>query len=123
MSKYDTMISLNKKNNEEKVALAQKIIRKMLDDKEKITIPKLMAKTGLSRGFFYNNPVVREEVGQAQKLQGGMADPRKNILDMAMNAEIEQLAAMMRENENLKIENEKYKRAIKSRNESVLRRL
>ena len=30
----------------------------MVADQEKVTIPKLMKKTGLSRGFFYKNPVV-----------------------------------------------------------------
>ncbi|MCR2023808.1 DUF6262 family protein, partial [Blautia pseudococcoides] len=43
------MIALNKKTNEEKVTKAVKTIHKMLEDGEKVTIPKLMSKTGLSR--------------------------------------------------------------------------
>ena len=60
----------------------------MLDEGEKITIPKLIAKTGLSRGFFYKNPIVRSTLDKALEQQVGMTDPRKNILDMAMDNEI-----------------------------------
>lgn len=52
MSKYDKMIALNKKVSDEKIALAKKAIIEMLEERERITIPKLMDKTGLSRGFF-----------------------------------------------------------------------
>ena len=58
MSKYDRMIALNRKSSEEKVDKAVKAIHKMLEDGEKVTIPKLMNRTGLSRGFFYKNPTV-----------------------------------------------------------------
>lgn len=59
MSKYEKMVACNRKSSADKIELAKKTIFKMLDEGEKITIPKLIAKTGLSRGFFYKNPIVR----------------------------------------------------------------
>ena len=61
MNKYDKMLELNKKKSEEKVTSAVNTIREMVVEKEKVSVPKLMKKTGLSRGFFYKNPIVRIE--------------------------------------------------------------
>ena len=77
-----------RKSSADKIELAKKKIFKMLDEGEKITIPKLIAKTGLSRGFFYKNPIVRSTLDKALEKQVGMTDPLKNILDMAMDNEI-----------------------------------
>ena len=52
MSKYDMMIAGNRKASEEKIELAKRTIWQMLENHEKISVPKLTAKTGLSRGFF-----------------------------------------------------------------------
>ena len=62
MNKYDKMLALNKKASDEKIERARKAIFELMDDKEKVTVPKLMQKTGLSRGFFYKNPDVRRAV-------------------------------------------------------------
>lgn len=43
------------------------------EEEEKVTIPKLMKKTGLPRGFFYKNPVAQKEMDRALDLQAGMA--------------------------------------------------
>ena len=91
MSKYDKMIALNKKSSEEKVDRAIKTIRKMLEEGEKVTVPKLMNKTGLSRGFFYKNLLVRKEVDRALEQQAGMIDPKRYIGDMALKCRIELL--------------------------------
>ena len=88
MSKYEKMVACNRKSSADKIELAKKTIFKMLDEGEKITIPKLIAKTGLSRGFFYKNPIVRSTLDKALEQQVGLTDPRKNILDMAMDNEI-----------------------------------
>ena len=53
MNKYDSMIACNKKASEEKVNRAVTEIRQMLTEREKVTVPKLTKRTGLSRGFFY----------------------------------------------------------------------
>ena len=42
MPKYDRMVSLNRKNSEAKIELARKSIFQMLDDGEKISVPKLI---------------------------------------------------------------------------------
>lgn len=127
MSKYDKMIALNKKTSEAKVMLAKQTIFQMTDDGEKITIPKLMAKTGLSRGFFYKNPEVRREVDRAIDRQAGVADPRRNILDMAMDSELtllrQQVEALKAENANLKQENQKLQKALEKKNLSLIKKL
>ena len=62
MNKYDTMIACNKKTSEEKINRAVTEIRQMLAEEEKVTVPKLVKRTGLSRGFFYKNETVRKEM-------------------------------------------------------------
>ena len=52
MNKYDMMIACNRKTSEEKINRAVTEIRQMLTDREKVTVPKLVKRTGLSRGFF-----------------------------------------------------------------------
>lgn len=97
MSKYDKMIALNKKASDEKVGTAKKAIHKMIDEGEKVTIPKLMQKTGLSRGFFYKNMIVRREIDRAMEQQAGMVDPKRFIGDMALKSRIELLEEQNRE--------------------------
>lgn len=60
MNKYDTMIACNRKTSEEKINRAITEIRQMITEKEKVTVPKLVKRTGLSRGFFYKNETVRK---------------------------------------------------------------
>lgn len=109
MSRYDMMLALNKKASDEKIERARKAIFELMDEKEKVTVPKLMERTGLSRGFFYKNPVVRQAVDRAVEQQAGLSHPRKNILDMAMNSEIvvlnKQLQLLQNEKEELQKEN------------------
>lgn len=127
MNKYDKMLALNKKASNEKIERARKAIFELIDEKEKVTIPKLMEKTGLSRGFFNKNPDVRQVVDQAMEQQAGMIHPRKNILDMAMNNEIailhKQLRTLQIEKEELQQENEKLKKALERKNRELLRNL
>mgnify|MGYP000694849170 CR=1 FL=1 len=76
-----------------------------MDEREPVTVLKLMEKTGLSRGFFYKNPMVRKELDRAFEQQAGMINPKKKILDMAMNHEIQsllrQLGDLQKNNEKL----------------------
>ena len=105
MSKYDKMIEVNRERSDEKITAAKTAIRRLLDDGERISIPRLMEMTGLSRGFFYKNPVVRSEIDKALEQQAGTIDPRRAILDKAMDGRIEllqkQVAELKRENDNL----------------------
>ena len=114
MNKYEKMLECNRKASDEKVERARKAIFELMDEGEKVTVPKLMEKTGLSRGFFYKNPLVRQTLDKVLEQPGGMSHPRKNILDMAMNNEIlslqKQVRAMQQEMDGLRQENEKLKK-------------
>ena len=91
MSKYDKMLEINHKQSVEKIQRAKLAIHEMIEEEDKVTVPKLMQKTGLSRGFFYKNPEVRKAVDRALQLQAGMVDKRRKILDMAIDNRILQL--------------------------------
>ena len=99
----------------------------MVVNKERITVPKLMKKTGLSRGFFYKNPTVRDLMNQAVEEQAGMIDPRREILNMAMETEMyllqQQIQKLKSENENLKKENQKLKKALSKRELNLIKQL
>ena len=127
MSKYDKMVECNQKVSREKIDLARKTILDMMEEGEKVTIPKLMAQTGLSRGFFYKNPTVRNLLDEAMQKQVGMVDPRREILDMAMDNEIvklhEQMKILRGENEELKMENQRMQKALEKKNANILRML
>ena len=127
MSKYHKMIALNKQASSEKIERARKEICRLVEEEEKVTIPKLMEKTGLSRGFFYKNPIIRKELDRVMEQQAGMPNPRRNILDMAMNSEIELLKRQKREleaeNERLKRENEMLRKSLAKKNIGLLKKL
>ena len=127
MNKYDKMIEENRKKSEEKVRAAVIAIHEMVADQEKVTIPKLMKETGLSRGFFYKNSVVRREVDKALEQQVGMIEPRRQIIDQAMVKEVELLQQQIRklkaENETLKKENLKFRKALNRKELNIVKNL
>lgn len=127
MSKYDKMIALNKKSSEEKIDRAVKAIHKMLEDGEKVTIPKLMSRTGLSRGFFYKNQTVRREFERALEQQAGMADPKRYIGDLVLKSRIElleqQVRDLKRENEGLIKKNKSLEKALNKKELSMIKNL
>lgn len=125
MSKYDRMVSLNRQISEAKMELARRTIFEMLDEGEKISVPKLIIKTGLSRGFFYKNTTIRRLVDEAMEKQVGLVDPRRGVFDMAMDNEMirlhEQIRVLQKENQRLTEENIKLKKAIDRKNLNLLR--
>ena len=127
MNKYDKMIEENQRKSKEKICLAQQTIHDMVTNKERITVPKLMKKTGLSRGFFYKNPTIRDLMNQAVEEQAGMIDPRREILNMAMEKQIDllnqKIAALTRENSELKKKNEKLQKALKKQDLNFIKNL
>ena len=127
MSKYDKMVECNRRVSVEKINLARITILEMVEEGERVTVPKLMVQTGLSRGFFYKNPTVRKLVDEAVEKQAGMVDPRKGILDMVMDNEIaklhEQIRLLRGENEQLKEENQRLKKALDKRNANQFHRI
>ena len=104
-----------------------KQIWKMLDEGEKVTIPKLMAKTGLSRGFFYKNPVVRKEFDRAVQQKAGMVDPKRYIGDLVLKSRIEvleqQVRELRKENESLKKEKNKLEKALDRKEVNIIKNL
>lgn len=127
MSKYDRMIALNKQASEEKIEKARREIVRMVDDGEKVSVQKLMQRTGLSRGFFYKNPAVRKEIDRALEQQAGMVDPRREVMDMAMNNELamlhKQVDELKAENERLRQELAATKKALAKKNVGVLKKM
>ena len=119
MNKYDRMIALNKQASEEKIEKARREIVRMVDDGEKISVQKLMQRTGLSRGFFYKNPAVRKEIDQALEQQAGMVDPRREVMDMAMNSE---LAMLHKQVEELKAKNERLRQELAATKKSLVKK-
>lgn len=127
MSKYDKMIEINRVRSDEKITSARAAIRKLLEDGDRISVPQLMKMTGLSRGFFYKNPTIRSDIDRAIEQQAGTIDPRRSILDKAMDGRIEllqqQVAKLKQENEALKKENQKLQKALNKKNLNILKNL
>ncbi len=126
MNKYDRMLAVNKQASEAKIEKARREIVRMVDDGEKVSIQKLMERTGLSRGFFYKNPQVRKEIDRALEQQAGLADSRREVLDMAMNHELamsqQEVERLRKENEQLRQELEVAKKALAKKNVGVLKK-
>ena len=127
MNKYDKMNEVNRERSVTKINVAKTAIRRMLEDGERISIPRLMQMTGLSRGFFYKNPTVRAEICQALEMQAGTIDPRRSILDQAMDGRIELLERKVTElkieNENLRKENQKLKKSLEKKDRNIFMKL
>lgn len=127
MNKYDKMIEENQKKSREKIEAARRAIYDMIEDRERITVPKLMKKTGLSRGFFYKNPIVREEMDRAVEKQAGIIDPRREILNMALEKQIDLLnqkvTNLARENGELKKEKARLQKALKRQDLNFIKNL
>lgn len=127
MNKYDNMLAINRERSREKVTSAKIAIRELMEDGERVSVPKLMKLTGLSRGFFYKNAEVRRELDDAIQQQAGTINPRRKILDQAMDNRIEQLqnqlAQLQRENAELKKENAKLHKALSRKNLNLIKSL
>lgn len=127
MNKYDMMIAYNWKTSEEKINRAVTEIRQMLTDREKVTVPKLVKRTGLSRGFFYKNETVRKEMDRVLEQQAGMIDPKRYIGDIVMKNRIElmeqQVRELKREKEQLEKENIRLQKALNKKDLNLLKNL
>ena len=127
MNKYDTMIACNKKTSEEKINRAVTEIRQMLAEEEKVTVPKLVKRTGLSRGFFYKNETVRKEMDRALERQMGMIYPKRYIGDIVLKNRIDllekQIRELKREKEQMEKENIRLRKALNKKDLNVLKTL
>lgn len=127
MSKYDEMVALNEERSKEKVERGRQAIWEMVDQEEKVMIPKLMQKTGLSRGFFYKNNIVRGELDRALECQVGMIDPRRSIINQAMDQQIRQMQRKIvdleRKNEQLTKENKRLRKVLDQKSVNLMKKL
>ena len=127
MSKYDKMLEVNHKQSVEKIQRAKLTIQEMIEEEDKVTVPKLMQKTGLSRGFFYKNETVRKEMDRALEQQAGMIDPKRYIGDIVLKNRInvleEQIRELKREKEQMEKENVRLRKALNKKDLNVLKTL
>ena len=93
MKKYEKMIERNRKESKEKVLRALAAINQLVMEQERVSVPKLVRITGLSRGFFYKNPKVRNELDHAMEKQISLLE--------------QQVTSLKVENGLLKMENQK----------------
>ena len=129
MEKHEKMVLKNKVKSQEKVEKAIAEMHKLLNDEEQVVVCTLVKRTGLSRAFFYNNEIVHNELLRIQQLQEGMSfvAPQKIIINKAMDQEIEFLKKKLvekdKEIKNLKEENAKLQKTIKTKILEVVRNL
>ena len=119
MSKYSKMVESNQKASKEKIECAIRTIKEMLEKEEQLLVCDLVRKTGLSRAFFYKNPVVSKFLNEErQQQEGKVFHQKKVILDYALE----------RQNELIKIEyeksqKEKLKKALKRKEVAFIKGL
>lgn len=113
--------------SEEKINRAVTEIRQMLTDREKVTVPKLVKRTGLSRGFFYKNETVRKEMDRALEQQVELIDSKRYIGDIVMKNRIElleqQVRELKREKEKAEKENIRLQKALNKKDLNLLKNL
>lgn len=86
MKKYEKMLEVNRKRNQEKEQLARKAIFSLKQEGLPISVATLVQRTGLSRGYFYKMKEIRDlwEKEQATGVQepvGEFIDPRDKEIE------------------------------------------
>ncbi len=119
MNKYDNMLAVNRERSREKIANAKIAIWKMMEDGERVSVPKLTKLTGLSRGFFYKNAEVRRELDYAIQQQADIINSESKVLREVADNRVDylqsQLVRLKQENAELKKENTKLHKALAGR--------
>ncbi len=95
MKNYDTMLRINQRVCEEKLALALETINHMLESGECISIVSLTKATGLSRSYFYKNEQVNRALQDALYMQQGKILPSRR--DTSLNAALKEALRLQRE--------------------------
>ncbi|WP_242828066.1 MULTISPECIES: DUF6262 family protein [Lachnospiraceae] len=133
--KYDKMIEITQAESRRKMEVAKKAISGMLDNMERITVAELVKRTGLSRGFFYKNQMVRRELDDAihrqeaifknqhpvimdKELENTMVDLKLELLRATMQNE-----ELVKSNEQLRQQVEKLQKQLGRKEISLLKRL
>lgn len=140
--KYDKMIEITQAESQRKMEVAKKVISGMLESMERITVAELVRRTGLSRGFFYKNPLIRSELDDAirkqeiifknqrpvivdRELEDTMVDLRLELLrTKTKNEELEsQNQELSKSNEQLCQQIKKLQKQLGRKEVSLLKRL
>ena len=133
--KYDKMIEITQAESRRKMEVAKKAISGMLDNMERITVAELVKMTGLSRGFFYKNQMVRRELDDAIHRQEAIFKNQhpvimdKELEDTMIDLKLELLKAktqneeLAKSNEQLRQQVEKLQKQLGRKEISLLKRL
>ena len=133
--KYDKMIEITQAESRRKMEVAKKVIAGMLDNMERITVAELVKRTGLSRGFFYKNQMVRRELDDAIHRQEAIFKNQhpvimdKELEDTMIDLKLELLKAktqneeLAKSNEQLRQQVEKLQKQLGRKEISLLKRL
>ena len=107
--KYDKMIAVNKAESEKKVEKAIQAIEDMRSRGIQVSVTELTRCTGLSRGFFYKNILVRQKLDEATKqflpIREGQTVRNQFVRDNKLQAIREDFGKSEAENQRLKLEN------------------
>ena len=140
--KYDKMIEITQAESQRKMEIAKKAISGVIDSMERITVAELVKRTGLSRGFFYKNQMVRRELDDAihrqeaifknqhpvimdRQLENSMVDLKLELLKAQTKNEklSEQNQELQKKNKQLQQEVEKLNKRLSRKEVSVLKKL
>lgn len=115
MEKYEKMVAAKKEKSEEMVELAIKTMEDMYNANIKISVAELVRKTDLSRGFFYNNPIVKQRMLELRENQEGkvLVTPKSEAIAKAQEKRIQTLERKLSESVPISTYNElldKYKK-------------
>lgn len=135
LMKYDKMVEITQAESRRKKEVAKKAISGMLDNMERITVAELVKRTGLSRGFFYKNQMVRCELDDAIHRQEAIFKNQhpvimdKELEDTLVDLKLELLKAktqneeLAKSNEQLRQQVEKLQKQLGRKEISLLKRL
>ena len=107
--KYDKMIAVNRAESEKKVEKAIQAIEDMRSRGIQVSVTELTRCTGLSRGFFYKNMLVRQKLDEATKqflpIREGQTARNQFVRDNKLQTIREDFGKSEAENQRLKLEN------------------
>lgn len=116
--KTAAMVAYNHKKSQAMAERVCKVIDRLTEAKEIVTIKRLMKETGASRSFFYKNTAVVEKLREVRERQmsGNFTAAPKIVLDTAMERVLEmqrdKLEKVCQERDELKAERDKLKKAL-----------
>ena len=100
--------------------IAKKAISGMIDSMERITVAELVKRTGLSRGFFYKNQMVRRELDDAIHRQEAIfKNQHPVIMDRQLENSMVDLLKAQTKNEKLSEQNQELQKKNKQLQQEV----